>query len=435
MPSEAAPLPVPAPNLGPAASAPGSGSASGPDTTHPGGFSDAAADRLRAAQAAMTDLLAVAGLSGVRPMDLGRRLGLDKTLAWKVARFVEEPDPLRAAKHVPGAGGVQILLQAAAEHGVAADHVEAVREADRLLREFVRHHAGDRRSFEAMLARGGRDARVESEERREFFRAGSVVWGVRAQAQVLALVLRPSETEDGMLDVVQVGGLVGLERLRPDLPWIVRRLRVSDDTEREGQPVRRRPLAPESVTPGGMPLLPRFCSEPTPELRRFEDDAGFAYDELVPGPVGRRGLVTCISGERYDAAIPFRRSEQNTVARYRLIVRTPIQHALFDIYLHESLRHWGEATARVDAILEDRPRTEARSGAAAPLYGPRPAASLGSPPKVQTPRSDAHGELVRWAIERAGWGPLDLYRGYRAEIEYPPPPCEIEIACPIGETE
>jgi hypothetical protein len=396
------------------------------------GFGDAAATRLRAAQAALMDVLALAGVGGARAADLGRQLGLDKTLAWRVARFVEESDPLRAAKHLPGGGGVEIVLRAAEGHGVGADRLAAMRVADRELRDFVRQHAGDRRSFEAMLLRGRRDPRVESDERRELFRAGSVIWGVRAHAQVLALVLRPSESVDGMLDVLQVGGLIGLERLRADLPWIVRRFRVSDDAEREGQSVRRTPLDPESVTAGGMPLIPRFCSRPLPELHRFAGTDGWHYDELVPGPVGREGLVTCVSGEHYEAAVPFRWSEQNTAARYRLIVRTPVQHVLFDLYLHESLTHWGDAMLRIDSLLEDRPRSEISDSAGGPLLAPTSAARLGTPPKVQSSRYNDHGDLIRWAIERAGWGSVDGFRGYRAELEYPPPPCEFELACEIA---
>src|SRR5688572_21332807 len=403
-----------------------------PELIADNGFSDAAAARLRSAQATLIDVLAQAGVGGARPTDLARQLGLDKTLAWRVARFVEEPDPLRAARHFPGGGGVEIVLRAARDQGVDAGRVQAVRVADRQLREFVRQHAGDRRSFEAMLARGRREPRVESDERRELFRAGSVVWGVRAHAQVLALVLRPSESVDGMLDVVQVGGLVGLERLRPDLPWIVRRFRVSGDAEREGQSVRRTPLDPDNVTPGGMPLIPRFCSRPLPELRRFHGPDGWAYDELIPGPVGREGLVTCVSGERYEAAVPLRWSAHNTAGQYRLIVRTPVQHVLFDLYLHESLTHWGEATVRIDSLLEDRPRTEMSAGNSAPILAPSPAARLGTPPRVQSPRYADHGNLVAWAVERAGWGSLHEFRGYRAEFDYPPPPCEFEITSPMA---
>jgi hypothetical protein len=396
------------------------------------GFSDVAAARLRAAQAALIDVLALAGVGGARPTDLGRQLGLDKTLAWRVARFIEESDPLRAARHFPGGGGVEIVLRAAAEQGVDAARVEAVRVADRSLRDFVRQHAGDRRSFEAMLARGRRDPRGESDERRELFRAGSVVWGVRAQAQVLALALRPSRSVDGMLDVLQVGGLVGLERLRAELPWIVRRFRVTSDAEREGQTVRRTPLDPDLITPGGMPLIPRFCSRPLPELRRFAGPDGWAYDELIPGPVGREGLVTCISGEHYEAAVPFRWSEENNAGTYRLIVRTPVQHVLFDLYLHESLGHWGEPSVRIDSLLEDRPRTAMSAGNGAPILAPSPAARLGMPPRVQSPRYVDQGNLVHWAIERAGWGGPDQFRGFRAEYEYPPPPCELEITSPIA---
>ena len=57
---------------------------------------------------------------------------------------------------------------------------------------------------------------------------------------------------------------------------------------------------------------------------------------------------------------------------------------------------------------------------------------LGTPPRVQSPRYGDHGNLVRWAVERAGWGSLGDFRGYRAEYEYPPPPCEFEITSPIS---
>src|SRR5688572_16946647 len=99
-------------------------------------FTDAAAAHLRAAQAALIDVLASAGVGGARPTELGRQLRLDKTLAWRLARFVEEPDPLRAARHFPGGGAVEIVLRAAAKHGVDGDRVDAVRVADRQLREF-----------------------------------------------------------------------------------------------------------------------------------------------------------------------------------------------------------------------------------------------------------------------------------------------------------
>ena len=110
-----------------------------------------------------------------------------------------------------------------------------------------------------------------------------------------------------------------------------------------------------------------------------------------------------------------------------------MQHVLFDVYLHESLSDWGEATLRIDSLLEDRPRAEICAGTGAPILAPTTAARLGTPPRVQSPRYDDHGNLIRWAIERAGWGSLAHFRGYRADFEYPPPPCEFEISIPIAQ--
>ena len=61
-----------------------------PDSTAealPGAFGSEAERAIREAQAALSDLITEAGLEGVRAVDLARTLKLDKTLAWKLARF------------------------------------------------------------------------------------------------------------------------------------------------------------------------------------------------------------------------------------------------------------------------------------------------------------------------------------------------------------
>lgn len=402
----------------------------GPGADGRPGFADAAAARLREAQAALTDLLAGAGLGGARPVDVGRQLGLDKTLAWKLARFVQEADPVEAARHMPGPGGVEIVLRAASARGVAPVRIEAVRDADQRLRDFVGRHAGDRRSFEAMLAGGARDERLVQEERRAFYRAGSAIWGVRARVQFLMLALRPSERDDGMLDGVQLGGLVDFERLRSDVPWIVRRLRASaTDDGRAVLRMRREPLDPAGAASGGGALVPEFCSQPPPQLRQFEGANGWVYDEIAPGPVGRRGAVTCVMGEIYRSALPFRHAPDNTQGRYTLTVRTPVECVLFDLLLHRSLSHFGRANASVVGLLEDRPPG---AGTASLLAGPQEAQRLGAPPVVQTPRLGNYAEMVAGALARAGWGTTDDFVGYRMELEYPAAPCELLLTCAIS---
>lgn len=398
------------------------------DTADAPGFVQEAVVRVRAVQAAVTEVLAGAGLGGARPTEVGRTLGLDKTLAWKISRFVGDRDPARAARHMPGAGGVEIVLRAAAERGVESARVESAREADRLLRAFVANQAGDQRSFEAMLAAGGRDERLEYEERRAHYRAGAAVWGVRARTQLLTLALRPSESGDDLIDVVQVGGLIDFERLRPEVPWIIRRLRVADDAGRRLE-IRREPLDPAGAG-SGMALLRAHCSDPLPEIRQFVGSNGWVYDELAAGEVGRKGALTCISGEIYRAALPARRSEDNTEGRYTLTVRTPVEAVVFDLLVHERLSHFAPPRTSVHGLLEDRPRGH---GHAVALYEPRAADELGRPAIVQTPRIDGYSALVGEALDRAGWGGLNQFRGYRAELEYPPAPCELMLTCEIRE--
>lgn len=78
-----------------------------------------------------------------------------------------DDDPSVVVRHLPGAGGIDIVLRAAAARGAGDDRVQAVRDAGERLQAFVEQHTGDRRSFEAMLAgSSGRDGQVDEDVRR-----------------------------------------------------------------------------------------------------------------------------------------------------------------------------------------------------------------------------------------------------------------------------
>ncbi|MEM9083621.1 MAG: hypothetical protein AAGB34_08500 [Planctomycetota bacterium] len=382
------------------------------------------------AQQAISGLLEGVGLSRARPSDVAKALGLDKTLAWKVSRFVDDTDPVSAAKHMPGSGGVEIFLKAAESQGTNATHIDLVRHADRQLRDFMRQHAGDRRSFEAMLAAGGRDPKLEFEERRAFYKAGSAIWGVRAALQFQILILRPSEVDEGMLDVAQIGGFLALERLRPDVPWIFRRLRANSDSGKEKYTIKREPLDPSGANDAGTALVPEFCSSPLPAVQQFEDGKGLVYDQLAPGPVGREGAVDCITGEIYRSAIPSLWAPDNEIARYLLSLRTPVENARQDILLHNSIAHWTNARHGMRGLIEDRPYTTKH-----PVASPadlQPAIQLGSPPlgranALHDPALKQYRSIAQGAIDRAGWGSLDEYTGHRADQEFPPAPSELVL--------
>ncbi len=326
---------------------------------------------------------------------------------------------------------MEIVLKAAAAHGVGEPRVRAMRDADRSLRVFMRRHAGDRRSFEAMLAKGGRDDRIESEERKALYRSGSAIWGVRARAQTLTLALRPSEHDPDSIDVLQLGGMFGFERLRDDVPWIIRRLTNKTDSGSPETSFRREPLDPQGAIGDGLPLVPRFCSGEMPEIRQFTAPDGTVYDELAPSAVGKNGAVTFVTGELYRSAIPLHWSESNTEGRYKLTVRTPVEAVMFDLLVHKDLAHFGEPQMRVLGLLEDRPATgPGDAGAGSMLYEPEPARRLGTAPVMQTPRLGGYPGMVSEALAMSRWGSLDEYRGYRAELEYPPAPSCVMMVVP-----
>lgn len=380
----------------------------------------------------MTDLLDEAGLVGAKPTLIGRTLGVDKTLAWKIARFVEDAEAVGAARHMPGSAGVEIVLKAAAAHGVGEPRVRAMRDADQSLRTFMRRHAGDRRSFEAMLAKGGRDDRIESEERKALYKSGSAIWGVRARAQTLLLALKPSDRDPDKIDVLQLGGMFGFERLRDDVPWIIRRLTNKTDSGSQETSFKREPLDPQGATGDGLPLVPKFCSGEMPEIRQFQADDGTVFDELAPSAVGRHGAVSFVTGELYRAALPMHWSETNTEGRYKLTVRTPVEAVMFDLMLHKDLAHFGEPEMRMLGLLEDRPSIgggDAGNGGSL-LYEPEFAKRLGTPPVMQTPRVGGYAGMVEDAFEMGGWGSMGEYRGYRAELEYPPAPSGVMMVVP-----
>ncbi len=396
-----------------------------------GPFEEDASSVLRSARGALTDLLVDAGLAGARASDIARRLDIDKTLAWKVARFIGDEDALSAYRHLPGVAGVELVIKAAKGVGAADDRVEAARAADKRLREFVASSAGDRQTFGVMVSANAGDQRTEMEQWRAMFRAASAIWGVRARVQFLTLFIYPSVTKADSLDVVQIGGLVDLERLRPDVPWIVRRLRASDDSGSTMYDLKRQPLDPSGSRDGSAPLLPAYCSSPLPELRQFVGSNGWLYDEIAPGPVGRKGAVTCVIGEIHRAALPSAWSEDNTRGNYTVTVRTPTESAMFDIYLHRSLTHFGEPETRVMGLLEERP-SWGEAEHLATLRGPGPVRRLGSPPVVASTRMRNYAKLIEDAVAQAELGGLDQFRGYRVELEHPPTPCEIAMTFPIS---
>ncbi len=395
-------------------------------------FAQEARDALRNAQSALSDLLASADVDGIKPIDISRRLGINKNLAWKAARFSRSTSPSTAIRYLPGTGGVEILLAACAQNGADDAVVIEVKRADRVLRECVSKHAGDLQTFESMLAAGQsgiQNERAALENRRSHFRSGSSMWGVRADLQFLTFALMPSRVRPGYLDVTQVSGFHGFERLRPDVPWTIRRLKANNDSNTDIYKVVREPLDDECRSLGLPPLFRDYCTQPLPKLHQVQSTTGWLYDELAPGEVGREGKTTVVLGECYRGLLPLEPSEDNRSGMYSLTVRTPVRNVVFDVLCHESLTQLGHPVAQVKGILEDRgpEREGAGSRFSRFILAPEPAVALSGADYLHTQWFHGYGKMFEDALSRSGFDDTSKFRGYRLQREFPEFPCELKF--------
>ena len=77
-----------------------------------GTFESAAKRALERLRGATRSTIDSAGLSDVNSRALSRKLSIDKSLSWRMVRFVDEPNAFSASKHLPGVAGLRIFARA-----------------------------------------------------------------------------------------------------------------------------------------------------------------------------------------------------------------------------------------------------------------------------------------------------------------------------------
>ena len=396
---------------------------------------------LRRLRAAFADLFGALEIDAETPRHVARRLGLDKSLAWKVATIAHGVDLFAIGQHLPGSGGMEIFFKGAQRHlqGRAASPratrlIEAARSAVRDFDRLVEIHSGDRASLEIMLSSYARESpeRLGMLHRKQLFSGASYLWGVQAKVQLRADFVAPSR-EPGMVDIASVRGFIGLRRLRPEVPWVIDRTRIADDDARVRQPFGREALDPDCDSDTDAPLLPEFCSKPLPELRRVPGPEGFVHFELVPGAVGDTGAVTYVGGEVFRGVAPRYRDERNRFGEHGQLMRTPCRLLVFDVFLYRGL---GFATPPA-LVVEGQPLGVPRYPSGDRERGRLPVHELvedlgAGPPMVQTADISNYARIVGSVFSRLGWNASDFH-GFRVRMRYPPSPTVVVLQYPLPE--
>lgn len=392
-----------------------------------GSFDEQSQQALLRLRGVFEDLLCSLGLAPPKPQSLARGLGIDKNLAWKITKVIQLGDPYSAFLHLPGSSGIDIFIRAAEKHGTDPKLIATARAAIQELNRVIELHTGDRATLEMMLGGLAREGRrdILISHRKQLYKGTSSVWGIQAKAQLMADFIAPSESDSDLFDLAWVAGFVELKRLRSGVPWLIGRHRCVDDTATSLLPTgTRRALDPAYVGAECAPLLPEFCSQPLPELRRFNGADGFIYDELVEGPVGNTAAVTCITAELIPKMSSMRRSENNTFGEIMLAMRTPVETLVFDLFVHESYLSFLSPTLHIYSQLEGGPEFPVPGRHRIALPCEESIQDLGRPPVVQTAVIPNYVEIVNTVFQRTGWDPA-AFRAFRAIISYPPAPSSI----------
>lgn len=402
-----------------------------PDTTLQQSFSE---DVLEVVHHVRSALAAVLDRLPERPQQarqLARVLGIDATLGWKIFKVTHESDPFGAAQQIPSRAAMASFRKAALRRKVPAKLLDAVDQAIGEFERVIERHAADRASFETMLngysASGGE---IPLAVRRTAFKANRSIWGIEAETQLCAMFLAPG-TREGMLDIVALRGFVGLKRLRPDVSWVVGRVRAASDEGVAHQGVVWKPLDEDQDDTSGAALLRPFCSQPLPQIRAVRTPSDIIVHEAAGGPVGNTAAMTCYTAQVARNAICSRRSEANRYGEVGAAAYTPCGVLVLDQFIREDVYGRIHPQVRVYGDLHEAASYPVGGRDRGVLPIRVEVSYLGKGPQVvQTPAVPQYPEMASYVFERLGWdaGQFDVYR---VQIRFPVIPSLVVMSHPL----
>ena len=390
-------------------------------------FPEHARGVLRSLRGAFSELICDVGVVPQDPQELARACGLNKNLAWKVAKLIQTDDPAMAIQQMPGASGVAIFLRKLERAGARSELLKIARESIQNFEEFVKLHSGDRATLEMMgsvLSDSGRQQRDEY-HRKLLFQGGSYVWGAQARV-ILKVGIMGLGCERGLADFLSLSAVIAFRRLRPDVTWTMAARRAHSDDGNPMYPPGPEPIDPRSGGDENAPLMLDFCSRPLPQLRRVTATTGINF-ELPEGPVGNTGALTCVTGTIHRG-LPYYRTPSDSMGVHQVNCDLPAELLLFDLFIHNSFTFAMPPNMALhsDLSVYGPHRVSTSDSKRLPIY--ETLQDLGSGPlPLATPDVANYNQMVRAMFDRVGWSPSDFH-GYRVRIAYPACPASVTLS-------
>lgn len=360
---------------------------------------------------------------------LAEGFNIHRKLAWQVSKVAYSDDPFVAARHIPSGKSLSAWLDAARGAGVPRALVEAGRAAAERFEDLARTHAGSRSELEMLLETCAEHGTAEDVEahvrwREQSFRGNSFVWGAHCRVLMTMVVLFPSDDVPDYFHCAQIRGLIGYRQIRAGVRWVVNQSVVADENANLDTGVRRVPLDAEAArVHGGVPVLPRFCSDPMPRLTRRHSGDGVVLDEFVAAGVGQAGERTLVTGEVARNIGLVYQTPRDTYAHFGSGVRIPTEVLHLDLFVHHTLLG-GSDRERELRMFSDL-ASPAASHEADALPVPERIASLGRGVDLaQTPDIPAYTDLALGVFDSLGADAAE-FDLLRVRMQYPPMPVSV----------
>lgn len=387
-------------------------------TINPPPFPAHARAVVRTVRTAFSELLLAVGANPRDGQSIRKECGLNKNLAWKISKIIQEDDPSVALEHMPGGQGITIFLQAAERAGAGPLLLQAARDAVDGYDDLIRTHSGDRATLEVMGTELSPVARQQKDEyyRKLLFQAESYVWGAQARVLVKIAVVGPGRTPQ-LLDCAALSGLIDFRRLRSDVSWVVAARRAMVDDGYTPATTHSVPMDPLCEAADQAPLMTEFCSKPLPTLKPVANPTGTSF-ELVGGPIGNTGTLNCVVGTVYRN-VSRRWQPGEEWGEHVAICDTPAELLIADVFFHESLTFaippQTALYSELGAIVPypGRGRDHNRLPLSEPLQDLGVAAL--PPPTHEVQR---YNEMIEAMFSRMNWQ-LSEFHGYRMKFAYP----------------
>lgn len=367
-------------------------------------------------RSSITPALQTLGVPPDEPQELARRLGISRNLTWKISKVLCAADLFEAIQHLPGEEGVDIFLSALGEAGVAAPALDHMRRSAARFDHIVELHSGDRATLELMLDGMGAASPERLEQSRKLaFRGNSGLWGIQARARMTTLIVAPTAGSGERLDMVLLGGMCDVRRLRPHVTWPIFYPRAyHDDGTTMDTTSADEPVDETIQDRTGLHLIPDFCSSTMPAITLRPGRNG-PVCELGPGPVGNTGAFSIVFGTITRGVVSRFKSDRDEHGESSTQITMPTAALQFDLILHRSLAFGDPEASVMGRVAVPNGDEEAH-----PLpIGESPRELSGTPPMVGSTLVPGYERVIERAMQRGGWSLRD-FRVWRLVMQYPP---------------